>query len=366
MTLQNTNLVYSDKHQTAFFFGEIGQTSNWKVWNKPAGCKFVNIFVLGGGGGGGGGQSCSGNANYLGGGAGGGGGGMFSLFVPAMFIPDTLYINCGQGGLGGSGDYYDGTTTTTSAVSGSSGGNTYVCAYPDTNVGNILCLGTSGIGGGVAGAYIDTNVSAMAPGGAGGIIPLTTIFPFRTIGFPSIARGSSGSNGCKTFYTGITQYPLGGTTVLNGTTAFSTGGCGGDAVRGDASNPNISGRVGGFTNSAGTGITEFPSYILTTVDTRPKNVNGLNSWNNYSNFNSMGSLTNFLVGLPFLSSGGYGGYFTVSPSSATNGSEGGNGGFGSGGGGGGAVAAGNNPSQVHQGGSGGSGGPGLVYIECLI
>ena len=237
----------------------------------------------------------------------------FSLFVPAIFIPDILYINCGQGGLGGSGDYYNGTSTTTSAVSGSSGGNTYVCAYPDTNVGNILSLGTGGTGGGVAGAYTDLNASAIAQGGAGGAIASNTMFPFRTTGFPSIARGCNGSNASKYSSVGGSQYPLGGNDVLNGGTSFATGGCGGDAIRGNATTAIVSNKVLGFINTSFGSIPGFPQYSTTTVTTKPKNVNGLNSWNNYSNFNSMGSLTNFVVGLPFLSSGGYGGDYTTSP-----------------------------------------------------
>lgn len=84
----NTTVYYAD-------------TTLWKTWQKPKGCKFVNIFAIGSGGGGAGGQTGALGTNRVGGG-GGGGGGIFNILIPSIFLPDTLYISVGVGGAGGS------------------------------------------------------------------------------------------------------------------------------------------------------------------------------------------------------------------------------------------------------------------------
>lgn len=351
--------MYSQSHETSFYFGEVRTTSDWKIWNKPKSCKFVHILAVGGGGGGSGGQCFSGAGAYLGSGGGGGGGGSCSIFLPAVFIPDTLYIQCGQGGLGGSGDYYNGSSTTTSATSGTTGGNTYVCSYPNTNVGNILALGTSGAGATTAGAYTDTNSSAVAKGGAGGLGASSTLYPFRALGIPAVKAGSNGSGGIK--YTNSLQtqiiYMTGSMNSSNGASnGYATGGGGGGSSYGNGGNTQNQTKIYAPNSIEYIGYPHYFNPASFTPDI--KGANGFNYALNYSNFNLFGYTSSFGQGVPFCFTGGAGGSYGTT--NYTN--NGGHGALGSGGGGGGTMTA---TSSAKQGGSGGDGGPGFVLIQCL-
>ena len=68
----------------------------WQTWHKPVGRSFLYMIVISPGGGGGGG----GTSGTVGGG-GGGGGATFTLQIPLIFVPDILYLDIGQGGIGG-------------------------------------------------------------------------------------------------------------------------------------------------------------------------------------------------------------------------------------------------------------------------
>ena len=67
------------------------------TWNKPQGITMVSFFVVGGGGGGGRGGANSAILGVFGAG-GGGGGAVTKLIIPAIFIPESLFINVGAGG----------------------------------------------------------------------------------------------------------------------------------------------------------------------------------------------------------------------------------------------------------------------------
>jgi len=68
-------------------------TFRWQTWVKPRGTKMVFIFAVGGGGAG----AFSGvSAGALGGGT----GAQTTVLIPAMMIPDILYVWTGRGGLG--------------------------------------------------------------------------------------------------------------------------------------------------------------------------------------------------------------------------------------------------------------------------
>ena len=94
---------------------------NWQQWVKPTGANMIYMYAIGGGGGGGGGFTRA-AAAAGGGGGGGGAAATASLLIPAIFVPDVLYVQPGIGGLGSTG----------SGVAGSAGGHSYVSigAFP--------------------------------------------------------------------------------------------------------------------------------------------------------------------------------------------------------------------------------------------
>lgn len=117
-----------------YFWGKSFQDAeSWEVWEKPRGANMIVISAIGGGAGGGGGASNASTA-ARGGGAGGGSGAFTQVVIPAIHVPDILYVSSGEGGQGGAagnpaalGDYGSGsfvavnpfepvTITTTSAT----------------------------------------------------------------------------------------------------------------------------------------------------------------------------------------------------------------------------------------------------------
>ena len=101
----------------------------WDTWIKPRGVRMVHILAFGGGGSGGCGLN---SAATSGGGPGGGSGAQTSVLIPASFIPDTLYIQCGAGGKQ--------PAALVSAAAGVAGLNTYVAVEPFTTVNAGLTL----------------------------------------------------------------------------------------------------------------------------------------------------------------------------------------------------------------------------------
>src|SRR5208337_1225944 len=146
----------------------------WQTWKKPRGTNWIYMLGVGAGGSGGCGYTNIGGADG-GGGSGGGSGGQGSLFIPTIFVPDVLYIQCGTGGI-----------NVTANAAGVNGSNTYIAIEPYTTANPLttflLCPGGTGGGlgsaggsgiGGAAGASPTSNVSfpvtgLMVTGGAGG------------------------------------------------------------------------------------------------------------------------------------------------------------------------------------------------------
>lgn len=88
----------------------------WRQWIKPRGVDMIMIVGFGAGGGGGSGfTAIPGTAK--GGGGGGGSGAITRFVVPAILIPDILYVCVGIGG-----------------APATSGGNSYVTCLPINNV----------------------------------------------------------------------------------------------------------------------------------------------------------------------------------------------------------------------------------------
>ncbi len=156
------------KWKTFLFFGSRGSTN--QIWHKPSSASLVMIMAIGAGGGGGGGDSNSAGTTR-GGGGGGGSGGWSRLVVPAVMLPDELYIIPGWSN-GGAAD--------TNGQGGADGsGYTYVLTK---DVGHFLGIneilvyaegggaGVAGSGsGGTAGAAANVVTIANSPGSNAGI-----------------------------------------------------------------------------------------------------------------------------------------------------------------------------------------------------
>jgi hypothetical protein len=285
----------------------------WEVWNKPRGCIFIRILCIGGGGGGGAGFA-SATTNARGGGGGGGSSAMTALTIPAVFLPDRLYVSSGVGGGGGTG-------------SGSSGGNgviSEVCVAPANVNIYILCYSNPGNGG------TGGTSSSTSPGGspAANQAVITTANQGFQGHFNGIAGQIGGNGGAQTGANGTTvAYPVTGLLLSGG-----AGGGGG------------AGFTGGNITAPSSQTTAF-----TLFQTQTGGVAGSGSITIGGDGGSGVELYQ-----PLLSTGGSGGGSSFN--ATAQGGNGGEGRFGSGGGGGGA-------GGTDGAGAGGDGGPGLIIIH---
>jgi hypothetical protein len=229
--------------------------------------------------------------------------------IPAMFLPDTLYINVGVGGDGGLPN-----------SNGSGGTASYVTVRPDFSTStNIVMYGIGGGPGlstGNAGSVANPNITTSNLGKLG-IYVSPAGFGGSQVGGSSGGANTGGNGGTiGTFH--ISSGGAGG----GGSSSTNTNGSGGPIGNlNQTTYPNISGGVGGGTNNGIDGIEMFLN----------------NSFNKRDMIQSTGGSGGGANGL------GIGG-------------NGGNGGLSSGGGGGGAGLT---------GGSGGRGGNGFVLIICF-
>jgi subtilisin-like proprotein convertase family protein len=159
---------------TAGNTGTAGDGSKQYSWQVPAGVTQVTIRSWGGGGGGGATASAGNSTGTY---RGGGGGGGFSYVTFTGLTPlETLYIQVGTGGSGGS----------TSSLNGVAGGATYV--RRSSHAGTIICgaLGGAGGTGGTNNTAGGSGASATSTGAVGDI---------RTGGGNGAAGGGGGSGG---------------------------------------------------------------------------------------------------------------------------------------------------------------------------
>jgi hypothetical protein len=284
-------------------------TTEVHTWTKPVGCNFVYMVAVGAGGGGGAGAAGA-TGSARGGGASGASGCITKLLVPAFLIPDSLFINVGIGGAGGTPPGGVGV-----GGAGSGGGSTYISAYRISSATEYLLFASGG--GGSNGGQ---NTGGTSPAGA----PSSSITN-NILGTIGAWRGESGLAGA----TG------GGAANGNGQpSAFSfnlTGGASG----GGTTNANFVG--GSITSAFGqvSAITIVAGGAAVASATRGQN----------------DGADGFFIPKRFASYGGGGG----GASTLGVGGNGGKGGPGCGGGGGGGGITGNS-------GAGGRGGDGFVIM----
>ena len=298
-----------------YFFGDaISAGTSWRTWEKPRGISMIDITCIGAGGGGRSGWSVDSNARS--GGGGGGSGGFSRLLIPAMVLPDVLYVSVGRGGLGGAASFAVG-----GANAGSNGTFSAVSIAPSTAAIYTACFANGGGGAASGTASASTNGSAAAAATQSSAL-ISGLGQFFAL------AGQSGSPGVLS--TGIVLlYP---TTGL----LLSGGGAGGGGDIGAGGNLNVP--------------TFFPGFPLfgngrdggLVASTAGSGADGISLFQ------------------PLMSIGGAGGGSSSSITAGVgSGGRGGNGGRGCGGGGGGA-----GPSGTGSG-AGGNGGDGLVIIQCF-
>lgn len=192
------------------FYGDVSTTLiQWKTWRKPRGCKFVYMIGVGGGGSGGVGLN---TGTTSGGGAGGGSGAQSSVLIPAMFVPDILYVQVGRGGVG----------VTTSAAVGATGVQTLIAAEPYTSVTSRLTflLANPGVATGTA-------ATITAGGAAGTAAAVATIADMPLAGkgaYQFFAGQAGGAGGSSTVAPTALATPATGLMVTGGAGGGGTGG----------------------------------------------------------------------------------------------------------------------------------------------
>jgi hypothetical protein len=194
-------------------------SSQWQTWRKPRGVK--NVYMIGVGGGSSGAVGANTAATNAGG-AGGGSGGQTSVWIPAFFVPDVLYVQCGAGGKH--------TATLVSGQAQQGGGPTYVAIEPSTTLtANMTVLLANG---GVSGAATAGAVATIAG------------MPLAARGFYTFFGGQGGTAGgaAGSGTANSSTPPVTGLMVMGG-----QGGGGG----------NNNGGGGGYNAPTGTPVNDF-------------------------------------------------------------------------------------------------------------
>jgi hypothetical protein len=287
---------------------------SWEVWNKPRNCTFIRILTISGGGGGSSGFP-SATTNARGGGGSGSSSGYVYVTIPAVFLPDRLYVSSGLGGRGGQ-------SSTTISNFGFAGIDSYVCIAPSISSIYVVCYAENGAGGQAA-----TSSAGGLFGGFGSNTLNGNIQAFQ--GHYNAINGQQGITGGTA------------TGAVGGNRSFATTGL---LLSGGAGGAGGAGFVGGDITAPASQTSVYELFqtlaggAAGTVGS-PTGGNGRNGVELYQ---------------PLLATGGSGGGSSFD--GTARGGDGGDGGFGCGGGGGGA-------GGTDGGGAGGNGGPGLVVIH---
>lgn len=182
----------------------------FQTWRKPRGIKWVYLLGVGGGASGGTGVNTS---TTSGGGAGGGSGSQTVVMIPAMFVPDTLYITCGIGGA----------SQITSGVPGLNGTPTFVSIEANTlglDFNKILLWANPGNIGGTA-----ATTTAGGVAGTAAAAPTIVFMPLAGRGFYSQISGQAARDGSTSSAIGSVLTP--GNSGLMVTAGNGGGGCNG-------------------------------------------------------------------------------------------------------------------------------------------
>lgn len=306
-TVVDTRIYYPQRNGGTASSTGTTSIASWQTWTKPNGCTFVYMLIIAAGGGGG--RPAVGATTSAGGG--GGSGGHTRLIIPAMFLPETLFVWPGSGGLG----------ATTTATAGAQGQPCIIACEPNNQASNTSAPTTMAgyvleQAGGLGGA------AASTAGGAGLIADIrdqhiSGAGLWFSIGGHAGQAGALATNGNGVGISGHTSGVLttGGAGGGNGTGS-------GGAINSTLLKVNIAASTSGQAGKTGVGYNHKIEQLISRGD-------------------------------PLYFSGGSGG---GGSQTATTAGAGGNAGYGGGGGGGGSS------SSTGASGNGGDGGDGLIII----
>lgn len=270
------------------------------TWQKPRGASMIYMFAAGPGGPGG--NGAVGAASTAAGGGGGSSGSQSTLLIPAIFLPDLLYLTVPMAGA----------TLTVATVHGAPAANNVVLRAEFGNTGGAASGATAGTAGTASGAASISNC------------PLAGMGRFNALGGQAgIAGGAGGAANLS--------LPTTGLVVTGGTGGAGVGASGGGNVGGNITGAGIFPTLLGGTGPA-VGATTTPP------DSGNSGIQPIPGLNYFYGGTGAGSTHNAATGAGLV------------------GAHGGNGAPGCGGGGGGGALTGSTQ------GLGGVGGPGLVII----
>ena len=296
-----------------YFIGNaVTLTTSWQVWNKPRGINFIRITCIGGGGGGNRGIS-SATTTARGGSGGGGSGGVATVMIPAIFLPDRLYVSPGASGRRG-----------TAGGNGADGGISNVCIAQDTGSIYTVCYANGGDSG-----TVGAPTGGGGGGAAGSFAVLSSALQAGMGNFAPLVGQVGGSGGAQTGAVG--------TSIIYPTTGLLLSGGGGGA---------------GGAGFAGGDITAPASQTSTYTIFPTLSGGAAGTAGSLAGGDGAAGVNNMEL---MLFTGGSGGGSGFDGTAGSVGGRGGDGGIGCGGGGGGGGTT---------GGEGGNGGPGLVIISC--
>jgi len=297
------------------FIGVANPSGNqYQTWRKPRGVNFVYILAVGSGGSGGTGVN---TGTTSGGGAGGFSGCQGTLLIPAMFLPDVLYIQSGPPTIG----------STNSGIAAFAGNYTYVSIEPSNASANANLLYIPGANSGAAAATTTTGGTSAIPGTG----PLISNMNLAGRGVYTFTNGVTGGTGGSSTTAGLdVTVPTNGLVVCPGA---GGGGC------------------NGATGFAGGAITQSTGSLG--QDFFPAIPGGSAASGAVA---ASAGITGFIARNLLMNFGGTGGGGATTTAGGRAGA-GGDGAPGCGGGGGGGMNTTNNTIA-----KGGNGGPGFVYI----
>lgn len=264
LDLFNTPTPQGSNYQEFYYCGSGGtEGSGNQTWLKPRGVSMVRFMLIGAGGGGGNGTTAQG-------GGGGGSGAITSWIGPAIFVPDSLIIRPGLGGVSGtngepsrvryltkSGNYIllaaAGGNSGTTAVTGGTGG---VATTNNAFGASGIFRSTSGQNGGAgsstgSSANVTASTTTFLSGGSGGTGGLGPNAGFVTpnYGYPTIPQTEGGTLEVGRpgyFITQPIMVGCGGTGGTTDTTIGTAGGKGGIGCGGGGSGEDaLQGGLGG-------------------------------------------------------------------------------------------------------------------------
>src|SRR5277367_4843467 len=196
----------------------------WTPFVIPRNATWMYLLTVGGASSGGGGQTSA--TGVLGGGGGGGASGAMSrLIIPAFFLPKTLYLSPGTGGLG-----------VAAATIGNAGVRSFIADQPfsgATTAQDLVLVS------GAAAATAGATGGASAAGGTGETIATNVLQPYTSLGLWTAIAGQNGSaSGASA--------TAGGAVAWGGSGIFCSGGTGGGTT-----NTTTTNAAGGAITGAG-------------------------------------------------------------------------------------------------------------------